>query len=398
MLIMSHPTPWEFHPVHHPSYIDFFEQVLAETTDPIEIEAELREAVRRGRVVPPPLPHELRLPRRPPVLHVVLGRARAAAPRPRDHRRRRARGRSAASASSPRPRSTTRSRWPPTSSAAQPDDHPPPQPADPHGRRPVSQGKRARPSRGERSADQGQGARRVRPQPAPERAPAAEARGVPAGAHPRCPAPSSPSRPSVAPASTTTPTGPARPVARAARRVLLEGRGPPARASASPTPRSRGLDRLDGLDGPVIFAANHHSHLDTPLLLTSLPGAVPPPGLRRRRGRLLLRQPVQRRRLRARPQRHPDRAHQGQPPLRRPGGRAPRRRLVDGHLPRGRPLPRRVGPALPGRRRLPRGALRRAGRARAPRGHRSAAAEGGQAPAQREHPGHLRGPARPEAR
>ena len=39
MLIMSHPTPWEFHPVHHPSYIDFFEQVLAETTDPVEIEA-----------------------------------------------------------------------------------------------------------------------------------------------------------------------------------------------------------------------------------------------------------------------------------------------------------------------------------------------------------------------
>jgi hypothetical protein len=39
VLIMSHPTPWEFHPVHHPSYIDFFEQVLADTTDPIEIEA-----------------------------------------------------------------------------------------------------------------------------------------------------------------------------------------------------------------------------------------------------------------------------------------------------------------------------------------------------------------------
>jgi len=36
--IMSHPTPWEFHPVHHPSYIDFFEQVLADTTDPVEIE------------------------------------------------------------------------------------------------------------------------------------------------------------------------------------------------------------------------------------------------------------------------------------------------------------------------------------------------------------------------
>ena len=57
VLIMTHPTPWDFHPVHHPSYIDFFEQVLAETTDPVEIEAQVREAVRRGRVVPPPLPH-----------------------------------------------------------------------------------------------------------------------------------------------------------------------------------------------------------------------------------------------------------------------------------------------------------------------------------------------------
>jgi lactate racemase-like protein len=44
VLIMSHPTPWEFHPVHHPSYIDFFEQVLAETTDPLEIEAKYEES------------------------------------------------------------------------------------------------------------------------------------------------------------------------------------------------------------------------------------------------------------------------------------------------------------------------------------------------------------------
>ena len=34
VVIMSHPTTWEFHPVHHPSYIDFFEEVLADTTDP----------------------------------------------------------------------------------------------------------------------------------------------------------------------------------------------------------------------------------------------------------------------------------------------------------------------------------------------------------------------------
>ncbi len=43
VLIMSHPTPWAFNPVHHPSYIDFFEQVLAETTDPVEIEKNFEE-------------------------------------------------------------------------------------------------------------------------------------------------------------------------------------------------------------------------------------------------------------------------------------------------------------------------------------------------------------------
>ncbi|MHB1503087.1 MAG: NPN-dependent hydroxyacid isomerase, LarAH14/15/16 family [Acidimicrobiales bacterium] len=37
VVIMSHPTPWAFHPGHHPSYIDFFENVLAETTDPLQI-------------------------------------------------------------------------------------------------------------------------------------------------------------------------------------------------------------------------------------------------------------------------------------------------------------------------------------------------------------------------
>ncbi|MGH9185449.1 MAG: lactate racemase domain-containing protein [Acidimicrobiales bacterium] len=44
VLIMSHPTPWEFHPVHHPSYIDFFEEVLAETTDPVEIEQKFEKS------------------------------------------------------------------------------------------------------------------------------------------------------------------------------------------------------------------------------------------------------------------------------------------------------------------------------------------------------------------
>jgi lactate racemase len=43
VLIMTHPTPWEFNPVHHPSYIDFFEQVLSETTDPTEVSERFEE-------------------------------------------------------------------------------------------------------------------------------------------------------------------------------------------------------------------------------------------------------------------------------------------------------------------------------------------------------------------
>jgi hypothetical protein len=42
-MILTHPVPREFHPIHHPSYIDFFDQVLAETTDPKEIESKFEE-------------------------------------------------------------------------------------------------------------------------------------------------------------------------------------------------------------------------------------------------------------------------------------------------------------------------------------------------------------------
>jgi hypothetical protein len=34
---MTHPTYREFDPAHHPSYIDFFDEVLADTTDPHEM-------------------------------------------------------------------------------------------------------------------------------------------------------------------------------------------------------------------------------------------------------------------------------------------------------------------------------------------------------------------------
>jgi hypothetical protein len=44
VVIMSHPTPWAFNPVHHPSYIDFFEQVLSETTDMLEVESKFEAA------------------------------------------------------------------------------------------------------------------------------------------------------------------------------------------------------------------------------------------------------------------------------------------------------------------------------------------------------------------
>lgn len=35
--------------------------------------------------------------------------------------------------------------------------------------------------------------------------------------------------------------------------------------------RVRGLEHLDGLRGPVVFAANHHLHFDNPIILTSIP-------------------------------------------------------------------------------------------------------------------------------
>ena len=42
-MIMFHPVPNEFHQIHHPSYIDFFEEVLSETTDPAAIEAKFEQ-------------------------------------------------------------------------------------------------------------------------------------------------------------------------------------------------------------------------------------------------------------------------------------------------------------------------------------------------------------------
>lgn len=57
---------------------------------------------------------------------------------------------------------------------------------------------------------------------------------------------------------------------RMARAVVVETVMRPTMAVLA-RPTRTGLDRLDSLEGPTIFAANHHSHLDTPLLVTSIP-------------------------------------------------------------------------------------------------------------------------------
>jgi hypothetical protein len=43
VIIATHPVPYEFHEVHHPSYRPFFEEVLSETTDPHQAERRFQD-------------------------------------------------------------------------------------------------------------------------------------------------------------------------------------------------------------------------------------------------------------------------------------------------------------------------------------------------------------------
>ena len=83
------------------------------------------------------------------------------------------------------------------------------------------------------------------------------------------------------------------PAARAVREVAQKGVLEPLLASQVRR-HVEGVDVLDRVDGPVIFVANHASHLDTPLILLAAAGRVAPSYRRRRRGRLLLRHLVAR--------------------------------------------------------------------------------------------------------
>ena len=57
---------------------------------------------------------------------------------------------------------------------------------------------------------------------------------------------------------------------RLARAMVMDNLTRPAARLLAPA-TVRGLEHLGHTDGPVIFAANHASHIDTPLLLTTLP-------------------------------------------------------------------------------------------------------------------------------
>jgi hypothetical protein len=98
----------------------------------------------------------------------------------------------------------------------------------------------------------------------------------------------------------------------------------------------RGVEHLAYLEPPVIFVANHASHLDTPLLLSVLP-----PRFRHRTVVPHL-------------GRDPDRTRPSEPSLGRDRHCAAPRAMEPDHLPGRRPVTGRLGSGVSGRGRLPR--------------------------------------------
>ena len=243
VVIMTHPTPWEFHPVHHPSYIDFFEQVLADTTDPAEIEKKYEKQYAEDEWY-------IHLYRTSYAYHGVhpfymwywgahamdhLGRVIIVGGDQRAVRR-----------LGFVPASTLQDALEMASDVVgrRRDDHAPSQPAHRHGRRELTMATNLI-------------AAKLRRVQFPFRAPT-----VPAGVEVQDRGPTLGSDYDTEWART--------PAARIARAGLVNGFMRPL-VYVLGTPRRRGLDRLTAVDGPVVFAANHHSHVDTPTLLTSIP-------------------------------------------------------------------------------------------------------------------------------
>ena len=86
--ILFHPVPWEFNTIHHPQLHRLLRRGAGRDDRPEADRGDVRGALRARPVVHPPVPHLARVPRRPPVLHVVLGGARPRPLRRRDLRRR----------------------------------------------------------------------------------------------------------------------------------------------------------------------------------------------------------------------------------------------------------------------------------------------------------------------
>ena len=115
-------------------------------------------------------------------------------------------------------------------------------------------------------------------------------------------------------------------------------------------PSVEGLERFEATEGPVIFAANHSSHLDTPLVLTVLPEPWRHKTVTLAAADYFFDSRVEGGILCLLSQRGAHRAGKGEPRFSDAGRTSHRRRLEPFDLPRRRAQPRRVG-ATPYRRR-----------------------------------------------